>query len=68
MNKTAQSLHLSYSGLKYRLAKISETMGRDLKDTGALINLSLALDILDLMGSDTILAVRKKRQDRQSEL
>ena len=68
VNKTAQSLHLSYSGLKYRLAKISETMGRDLKDTGALINLSLALDILDLMGSDTILAVRKKRQDRQSEL
>ncbi|MBP3866200.1 MAG: XylR N-terminal domain-containing protein [Eggerthellaceae bacterium] len=61
VNRTAQSLHLSYSGLKYRLGKISEAMGRDLKDAGAFINLSLALDILDLMGPDSILAARRKR-------
>jgi len=61
VNKTAQSLHLSYSGLKYRLGKISETMGRDLKDAGTFLNLSLALDILDLMGPDEILAAKNRR-------
>lgn len=47
---TAKSLSMSVSGLKYRLQKIEQIIGRVLKDNKVCFDLQLALIILQLFG------------------
>ncbi|MHB1405094.1 MAG: XylR N-terminal domain-containing protein [Desulfitobacteriaceae bacterium] len=54
VERTARSMNLSVSGLKYRLQRIEEITGQDPKDPQASFNLQLALNILQLMGKDEI--------------
>lgn len=54
VEKTARSMNLSISGLKYRLQRIEEITGQNPKDPQASFNLQLALSILQLMGKDEI--------------
>ena len=54
VERTARSMNLSVSGLKYRLQRIQEITGQDPKDPQASFNLQLALNILQLMGKDEI--------------
>lgn len=56
VEKTARSMNLSISGLKYRLQRIEEITGQNPKDPQASFNLQLALSILQLMGKDEIAA------------
>ncbi len=53
--KTARDMNMSFSGFKYRLSRIEEISGQDLRNTQEFYNLSLALDILDLMGAEAVL-------------
>ncbi len=53
--KTARDMNMSFSGFKYRLSRIEEISGQNLKNTQDFYNLALALDILDLMGAEAIL-------------
>lgn len=50
VEKTAKSLNMSVSGLKYRLAKIERIIGLDLRDYKVSFDLQLALIILQLFG------------------
>ena len=45
---TANAMHLSVSGLKYRLQRIEEITGQDTKDSQVCFNLQMALNILQL--------------------
>ncbi|SFI78560.1 XylR N-terminal domain-containing protein [Thermoflavimicrobium dichotomicum] len=56
--KTAQKLHLSISGLRYRLNRIEELCGIDLKDSAILFKFQLAVQIyftLNLLGQKPFL-------------
>jgi sugar diacid utilization regulator len=50
VEKTAKSLSMSVSGLKYRLAKIEKILGLDLGDYKVSFDLQLALIILQIFG------------------
>ncbi|SHI17824.1 PucR C-terminal helix-turn-helix domain-containing protein [Sporobacter termitidis DSM 10068] len=50
VEKTARSLNMSVSGLKYRLGKIEQVLALDLKDYKVCFDLQLALIILQLFG------------------
>jgi len=50
VERTAKSLSMSVSGLKYRLAQIERIMGLDLRDYKVSFDLQLALIILQLFG------------------
>lgn len=47
---TAKNMNISVSGLKYRLKRIEDIIGRDPKDHQASFNLQLALSILQVAG------------------
>ncbi|WHY03231.1 XylR N-terminal domain-containing protein [Neobacillus sp. DY30] len=50
INNTAKELSMSISGLRYRLAKISEILNHDLNDTQYAFTLYLAINILKAKG------------------
>ncbi len=50
VEKTARTINMSVSGLKYRLKKIEKIIGRDLQDYKVSFDLQLALIILQLFG------------------
>ena len=50
VEKTARTINMSVSGLKYRLKKIEKIVGRDLQDYKVSFDLQLALIILQLFG------------------
>ncbi|HZG71850.1 MAG TPA: helix-turn-helix domain-containing protein, partial [Chondromyces sp.] len=50
INNTAKELSMSVSGLRYRLAKISEILNQDLNDTQYAFSLYLAINILKAKG------------------
>lgn len=52
---TARAMNMSVSGMKYRLQRIEEITGQDLKDSQACFNLQLAINILHLVGKESIL-------------
>lgn len=54
-HKTARDLNLSSSGLKYRLKKISELTGQNLRDPRTFYDVAIAMDILNLVGRDAVL-------------
>ena len=47
---TAQSLQIHRSTLRYRLGRIGDITGRDLRDVDARLNLHLATRVLDVLG------------------
>lgn len=49
---TAKRINMSVSGLKYRLERIEEVTGHDLKDHRVCFDLQLAIIALDLFGED----------------
>ena len=51
---TARTMNMSISGLKYRVKRIEETTGQNLKDSEACFNLQFALNIMQLAGKDQI--------------
>lgn len=51
INNTAKKLSMSISGLRYRLAKISEILQQDLTDTQAVFSIYLAINILKSKGN-----------------
>lgn len=51
---TARYMNMSVSGLKYRIQRIEEITGQSLKDSKACFNLELALNILQLAGTEQI--------------
>jgi sugar diacid utilization regulator len=53
--RTARTMNLSIGGLKYRLQRIEEISGHDLKDSKVFFNLSLALNIFQLTGEQKII-------------
>lgn len=55
IEKTARTMNLSVSGLKYRLQRIEEITGQSLKDSENSFNLELALKILQLTGTEKII-------------
>jgi sugar diacid utilization regulator len=50
VERTAKSIKMSVSGLKYRLQKIEKILGHDLRDNKVCFDLQLALVILQLFG------------------
>ncbi|MGK7376962.1 XylR N-terminal domain-containing protein [Planococcus sp. 1R117A] len=54
INNTSKKTSRSISGLRYRLAKISEILNQDLTDTEALFSIYLAINILKSKGTITI--------------
>ncbi|WP_082304861.1 XylR N-terminal domain-containing protein [Planococcus glaciei] len=54
INATSKKTSMSISGLRYRLAKISEILNQDLADTEALFSIYLAINILKSKGTITI--------------
>ncbi|WKA58324.1 helix-turn-helix domain-containing protein [Planococcus shenhongbingii] len=54
INNTSKKTSMSISGLRYRLAKISEILNQDLTDTEALFSIYLAINILKSKGTITI--------------
>ncbi|MDN7242241.1 helix-turn-helix domain-containing protein [Planococcus sp. N028] len=54
INNTSKKTSMSISGLRYRLAKISEILNQDLTDTQALFSIYLAINILKTKGTITI--------------
>jgi sugar diacid utilization regulator len=56
---TARTMNMSISGLKYRVQRIEEIAGQNLKDSKACFNLQLALNIMQLAGKDQIISQLK---------
>lgn len=54
IEKTARTMNMSVSGLKYRLQRIEEITGQDLRNSQASFNMQLALAILQLAGKDEL--------------
>lgn len=54
VERTARSMNISVSGLKYRLQRIEKVTGQDPKDPQASFNLQLALNILQVAGKDKL--------------
>lgn len=53
---TARTMNMSISGFKYRIQRIEEITGQNLKDSQACFNLQLALNIVELAGKDQVRA------------
>jgi sugar diacid utilization regulator len=51
---SARTMNMSVGGLKYRLQRIEEITGQDLRDSQTCFNLQLGLNILQLTGKDKL--------------
>jgi len=54
VERTARSMNISISGLKYRLQRIEEIIGQHPKDPQISFNLQLALNILQIAGKEIL--------------
>jgi DNA-binding PucR family transcriptional regulator len=59
VERTAKSMNISLSGLKYRLQRIEEIIGQNPKDPQISFNLQLALSILQVAGKDILRSLLK---------